>query len=113
MTGREWGHIFCKTNYCYPSIVNVVKSIFCVSASSVGCLFGPTQAVRDTFDSSDELSLVVPGVVGLNILVVESDTFLRGFLVVDDHHVLNILSWMNTDILITSPFECCNVLCIL
>jgi hypothetical protein len=43
--------------------------------------------------------------------MVESDMFPREFLVVD--HILNILSWMYTEILITSLFEYCNVLCIL
>gem|GEM_PF-6576144 len=26
--GEGVGHIFCETNYYYPSIVNIVKSVF-------------------------------------------------------------------------------------
>ena len=33
--------------------------------------------------------------------------------VIVDNHVLNILSGMNSDILVTSTFECCHVLSVL
>ena len=63
-------------------------------------------------DSSDQLRLVVRGIVRLYLLVGQRDPFSRGLLVVDDH-VLDILTRMDSKVLIASPFQGRHVLGIL
>ena len=63
----------------------------------------PAKRRQHTLGSLDELRLIVRGVVGFDLLVSKGDPFSRGFLGIDDY-VLNVLSWMNSEVLIASSF---------